>query len=69
MKIRILTVALNDLEEGRSFYERQEEGLGGYFLDSLFSDIDSLLLQAGIHRQMLGYHRLLSQRSVRRIVQ
>ena len=62
MKIRILTVALNDLEAGRSFYERQEEGLGDYFLDSLFSDIDSLLLHAGIHRRMLGYHRLLSQR-------
>jgi hypothetical protein len=29
------------------FYERQETGLGWYFLDSLFSDIDSLLLYAG----------------------
>lgn len=39
-----------------------EEGLGAYFLDSLFSDIDSLALYAGIHRKVLGFHRLLSKR-------
>lgn len=45
------------------FYERNEPGLGGYFLDSLYSDIDSLQLYAGIHRIHFGqYHRLLSKR-------
>ena len=29
----------------------------------LFSDIDSLMLYAGIHRQVLGFHRMLSRRS------
>ena len=62
MKLRLLTSAFNDLAVGRDFYERQGEGLGGYFLDSLFSDIDSLLLYAGIHRKVLGFHRLLSKR-------
>ncbi len=62
MKLRILTLALNDLDVGRRFYERQQPGLGDYFLDSLFSDVDSLLLFAGIHQQFHGYHRTLSKR-------
>ena len=44
MKIRLLSSAVEDLYEGRLFYERQGEGLGEYFFDSLFSDIDSLTL-------------------------
>jgi len=48
---------------GFRFYEGQEAGLGDYFLDSLYSDIDSLLVHAGIHRIVFGkYHRLLSHR-------
>lgn len=62
MNIRILTSAYDDLLAGRRFYERQGEGLGAYFLDSLFSDIDSLLLYAGIHRKVFGFHRALSKR-------
>jgi len=49
MKIKLLSSALDDLSEGRSFYEKQGEGLGEYFFDSLFSDIDSLTLYGGIH--------------------
>jgi len=62
MKIRILSAALHDLSDGRSFYEKQGEGLGDYFFDSLFSDIDSLTLYAGIHPKFFGYHRMLSKR-------
>ena len=62
MNIRLLTLALDDLEAGRRFYERQQVGLGEYFLDSLFSDIDSLLLYAGIHQKVFGYYRTLSRR-------
>ena len=62
MNLRILGSAFNDLADGRDFYERQGEGLGQYFLDSLFSDIDSLTLYAGIHRKVSGFHRLLSKR-------
>jgi plasmid stabilization system protein ParE len=62
VKIRLLSSAFNDLTHGRDFYEQQSAGLGGYFLDSLFSDIDSLLLYAGIHRKVFGFHRLLSKR-------
>jgi len=41
MKIEILSSALEDLRGGREFYEKQGEGLGEYFLNALFADIDS----------------------------
>jgi plasmid stabilization system protein ParE len=62
MRIRILNSALDDLDHGRVFYEKQGEGLGAYFLDSLFAEIDSLVLYAGIHREVFGFHRLLAHR-------
>ena len=63
MKPRILSSATGDLLDGYAFYERQGEGLGRYFLDSLYSDIDSLIVNAGIHSIHFGrYHRLLSKR-------
>ena len=62
MKIVILPSARDDLAEGFQFYEGREEGLGVYFLDSLFSDIDSLKLYAGIHQKIFGFHRALSKR-------
>ena len=62
MTIRVLPSAMADLAEGRAFYKRQKEGLDAYFVDSLFSDIDSLALYAGIHRKFGNYHRLLSKR-------
>ena len=62
MRIRILSSAAADLHAGRLFYEKQGKGLGAYFFDSLFSDIDSLVLYGGIHPKVFGYHRLLSKR-------
>lgn len=62
MRLRILSSAIGDLESGKKFYERQSPGLGDYFQDCLFSDIDSLLLYAGIHRVVFGFHRMLSKR-------
>lgn len=63
MRIEILESALDDLRLGHAFYEQQRPGLGNYFLDSLSSDIESLLLSAGIHPLHFDrYHRLLSKR-------
>jgi plasmid stabilization system protein ParE len=62
MKIKILESATQDLLHGYRFYEQQEQGLGAYFLDSLFSDIDSLQIFAGIHRSYFGKNRLLAKR-------
>ena len=64
MKIIILPSAREDLAEGFRFYEQQEEGLGSYFLESLFSDIDSLRLYAGIHRKVFGSHRCFPNASL-----
>jgi len=52
MKIKLLTSAFDDLKNGRIFYEAQSENLGDYFFDSLFSDIDSLILYAGIYQKI-----------------
>lgn len=63
MRIELLASVEHDLLDGFTFYERQKPGLGQYFLDTLFSDIDALQLYAGIHETVQGgYHRLLSRR-------
>ena len=62
MKIRILDQAKLDLLDGFEFYERREEHLGHYFLDSLFSDVDSLSIYGGIHPIRYGFHWMLSKR-------
>lgn len=55
--------AEHDLAHGIKFYERQEVGLGSYFLDSLIADIESLQVFAGVHpRPIAGFHRALSRR-------
>jgi hypothetical protein len=62
VKISIQPSALADLKDGFRFYEKQQPGLGSYFLDSLYSDIDSLVLYAGIHFRQFGKYRLFSER-------
>jgi len=63
MKIRILQSAKADLVEGYHFYESQLVGIGMYFLESIYSYIDSLKLFAGIHPIFYGkYYRLMSKR-------
>lgn len=63
MKIRILSAAARDLVDGYRFYEKQAPGVGAYFPDTLYADIDSLVVNAGIHPLYFGrYHRLLSSR-------
>src|SRR5947208_14897030 len=63
MKIEMLDRAREDLIEGFHFYERQEPGLGSYFLTNLYADIESLRIYGGIHEKSYrNYHRLLSQR-------
>jgi len=62
MKVQVLRSAMEDLVSGRKFYDRQETGVGDYFFDSLFAEIDSLALYAGIHSVHFGFHRLLAKR-------
>jgi hypothetical protein len=51
-----------DLKIGKDFYEKQNQGLGSYFKDSIISDIESLWLYGGIHSKVYGLYRLLSKR-------
>jgi plasmid stabilization system protein ParE len=62
VKVEILPEAQEDLVAGFRFYERQGRGLGNYFLESLFEDVDSLTLHGGVHSKVFGYHRSLSKR-------
>ena len=49
MTVVILEDAAEDIEAGRHFYESREPGIGEYFVESVLSDLGSLVLYAGIH--------------------
>ena len=61
-RIVLLRLAEDDLDTGAQFYEEQAEELGIYFLDTLFAEIESLLLHGGVHRKVHGLHRCSSRR-------
>ncbi len=62
MKVIISQSAERDLEEAADFYEAQETGAGTYFLRELVVEIDHLATTGGIHRQVLGYHKVVAAR-------
>lgn len=62
MMVVVLEDAAADLEAGRLFYDSLEPGVGEYFIESLLSDFDSLVLYAGVHSLHFGFHRMLSKR-------
>jgi hypothetical protein len=61
-EVFILNKAVKDLEEGRAFYEMIETGVGDYFWNCLLSDIESLILYAGIHTEQFSVYKMLSKR-------
>ena len=58
----ILKEVSDDLNDGKTFYDQREPGVGDYFWDSLLADIESLVLYAGIHSKEHGFHRMLAKR-------
>jgi plasmid stabilization system protein ParE len=61
--IRVTAAAERDLLTGFEFYELQNPGLGDYFLDSVFADIDSLCIAAGAHPlSFANFYRMLAKR-------
>jgi plasmid stabilization system protein ParE len=62
MIVEIREEARGDLHVGYRFYEEQTAGLGRYFLECIFADIDALRQFAGIHESVDGYQRMLSKR-------
>jgi plasmid stabilization system protein ParE len=61
-RVIILVDAAKDIEAARDFYEAQEAGVGGYCVDSLLADIESLGLFSGIHPLHFEFHRMLASR-------
>ncbi len=62
-QVEIGPSARADLLAGFEFYEAQRSGLGEYFTDSLLSDLEGLLIYAGVHTQIRGgLYRTLSIR-------
>ena len=62
MKIRVLSPARYDLIEGYWFYEEREAGLGDYFTESIYADIETLVRIAGIHLVIFDTHRMVASR-------
>lgn len=60
MNIRILRSARRTVADGIRFYERQEAGLGAYFLNSIMSDLRDLRICAGTHQKYDdSYYRMI----------
>lgn len=59
MHVELRVEARDDLIDGALFYEQQRQGLGDYFADCLFEDLER---EAGIHEIVFGLHRKLSKR-------
>ena len=62
MNVVVLEDAAGDIETGKRFYDSREQFVGDYFVDSILSDIESLVIYAGIHNVHFGFHRMLSKR-------
>jgi plasmid stabilization system protein ParE len=63
MRLRITRSAEEDLLVGFDFYEAQQTGVGTYFLDSLYADIDALQFYGGIHAKPFKHvYRALAKR-------
>jgi hypothetical protein len=52
----ILDEAIEDIEKGRIFYDKQAAGLGDYFAASILEDVASLANLHGFHSRRHGYH-------------
>jgi len=65
MKVKDVVVmkeVADDLSDGKAFYEQRDSGICEYFWDSLFADIESLVIYAGVHVREHGLCRMLSKR-------
>lgn len=58
----VLDSAVLDLEDGRDFYDRQQIGIGEYFVASILADIEGMPPVAGAHRVHHGFRRMFADR-------
>jgi hypothetical protein len=62
MTVVVLEDAADDIETGRNFYDSCERGVGTYFVDSIFGDLERLANLGGIHPLHFGFRRMLCKR-------
>lgn len=63
MNIVITESASDDIAEGYLFYQERHRGLGDYFESSIFADLRSLVIYAGVHEVHFGiYNRKIANR-------
>lgn len=62
MKVEVHASAEWELVKAATFFEEQSPALAVRFLDCLQADINRLESLAGIHEQVYGHHRILSQK-------
>jgi plasmid stabilization system protein ParE len=60
--VTVLHEVVDDLNDGKAFYDERQPGVDDYFWDSLLADIESLTIYAGIHARMHGLYRMLARR-------
>jgi len=60
--VLVIKEAVDDLNDGRIFYERKEAGIGNYFWDSLIADFESLVIYAGTHKKNHGLFQMPARR-------
>ncbi len=61
--VEISPSAQLDLLAGFDFYEAHQAGLGEYFTDSILSDLEGLLIHAGVHvRERRHVYRALASK-------
>lgn len=61
MRVRVTSDALEDVQCGYDFYEKQEAGLGSYYRQCIEQDLTGLRETAGIHSKIRGYLHVNSQ--------
>lgn len=61
-EVFVLEEAVEDMNEGKRFYDARQRGVGEYFWDSLISDVESLIIYAGIHKKKSGFYQMLAKR-------
>lgn len=62
MTVQVIRAAKADIATSHQFYEKQQKGLGGYFVECILAEIEELKKTGGIHSKIRGYHHVNTKR-------
>ena len=62
MIVQVIRAAKADISSSYRIYEKQQKGLGDYFVECILANIAELKKTGGIHRKTRGYHHVNSKR-------